>query len=493
MAAKIIFDTDIGWMNDDCMAAIFALKSPDIDVLGITPVMGNFDLNYSLACALRLLELLGQEQVPVCRGFDRPLIHERGPYADKVWGKWAKLEPATDIPPGMPRLRPDPRHAAVFLAETVLAHPGEVTIVAVGPLTNVAVALRLYPEISRLVKEIVIMGGAIGRLPRGKGNITPAAEFNFWVDPEAARIVLRSGAPLTLLPLNVCRRSHFSRSLYERIIDPASDYPEVAALYKAYIGPRFDDPEIDRREPVLFYGVFDHACLGYVIRPAIFTCEAMRVDVSVQPGLDYGVSHGYVKGDYVSGEEALPIESGLQAINVAYDMDFEELAELYVSAITRRRRIHSIEGGGSDMDPFMRAAIDEAKKGLAEGGIPIGAVLVLDGEIVGRGHNRRVQKGSAILHAEMDCLENAGRLSAPDYQRATMYTTLSPCDMCSGAILLYKIPNVVIGENRSFQGPEAMLEARGVALTQLDNEECYRLMQGFIRANPDLWNEDIGV
>lgn len=145
------------------------------------------------------------------------------------------------------------------------------------------------------------------------------------------------------------------------------------------------------------------------------------------------------------------------------------------------------------MDQFMRAAIDEAKRGLAEGGIPIGSVLALDGAIVGRGRNRRVQSGSPALHAEMDCLENAGRLSARDYQRATIYTTLSPCDMCGGAILLYKIPHVVIGENRSFQGPEAYLEARGVALTLLNYEERYRLMGDFIRANPQLWNEDIGL
>jgi len=141
----------------------------------------------------------------------------------------------------------------------------------------------------------------------------------------------------------------------------------------------------------------------------------------------------------------------------------------------------------------MRAAFNEAKQGLAEGGIPIGSALSLDGAIVGRGRNQRVQSGSPVLHAEMDCLENAGRLSARDYQRATIYTTLSPCDMCSGAILLYKIPRVVIGENRSFQGPEAYLEARGVALTLLDDEACYRLMQDFIRANPQLWNEDIGL
>lgn len=141
----------------------------------------------------------------------------------------------------------------------------------------------------------------------------------------------------------------------------------------------------------------------------------------------------------------------------------------------------------------MRAAIDEAKTGLAEGGIPIGSVLVIDGEIAGRGHNRRVQSGSPVLHAEMVCLENAGRLSARDYRRATIYTTLSPCDMCSGAILLYQIPKVVIGENRSFQGPEAYLQSRGVDLELLDSDECYRLMQDFMRANPGLWNEDIGL
>ena len=144
------------------------------------------------------------------------------------------------------------------------------------------------------------------------------------------------------------------------------------------------------------------------------------------------------------------------------------------------------------MDKFMQAAIEEAKQGLAEGGIPIGSVLVIDGRIVGRGHNRRVQQGSAILHAEMDCLENAGRLKAKDYQRAVLYSTLSPCDMCSGTALLYKIPKVVIGENRTFQGPEAYVRSRGVELVILDDPECIRLMEEFIAAKPELWNEDIG-
>ncbi|MDD4254463.1 MAG: nucleoside deaminase [Methanofollis sp.] len=144
------------------------------------------------------------------------------------------------------------------------------------------------------------------------------------------------------------------------------------------------------------------------------------------------------------------------------------------------------------MDKFMQAAIEEARQGRAEGGIPIGSVLVIDGTIVGRGHNRRVQKGSAILHAEMDCLENAGRLKPEEYRRAVLYSTLSPCDMCSGTVLLYKIPRVVIGENRTFQGPEEYLRSRGVDVVVLDDEECVRLMTDFIAANPDLWNEDIG-
>jgi cytosine deaminase len=145
------------------------------------------------------------------------------------------------------------------------------------------------------------------------------------------------------------------------------------------------------------------------------------------------------------------------------------------------------------MDPFLKAAIEEAKSGLAEGGIPIGSVLVIDGKIVGRGHNRRAQRQSAILHAEMDCIENAGRLTARDYQRSALYSTLSPCDMCSGTALLYKIPRIVIGENKTFQGPEDYVRSRGVRLEIVQDPECIRLMEEFIKARPDLWNEDIGV
>lgn len=143
-------------------------------------------------------------------------------------------------------------------------------------------------------------------------------------------------------------------------------------------------------------------------------------------------------------------------------------------------------------DRFLEAAIAEARAGLDEGGIPIGSVLVIDNEIVGRGHNRRVQKGSAVLHAEMDCLENAGRIIPADYRRATLYSTLSPCDMCSGATLLYGIPRVVIGENKTFRGPEDYLRARGVRLEIFQDADCIAMMETFIRDHPALWNEDIG-
>jgi creatinine deaminase len=145
------------------------------------------------------------------------------------------------------------------------------------------------------------------------------------------------------------------------------------------------------------------------------------------------------------------------------------------------------------MDPFLAVAVEEAKKGLAAGGIPIGSVLVCDGKIIGRGHNQRVQHGSVIHHAEMNCLENAGRLTAAVYQRCTLYSTLSPCPMCSGAAVLYKIPRIVIGENKTFKGPEEYVSSHGVEVRVLQDSECIQMMRDFIAANPELWNEDIGV
>jgi cytosine deaminase len=143
-------------------------------------------------------------------------------------------------------------------------------------------------------------------------------------------------------------------------------------------------------------------------------------------------------------------------------------------------------------DPFLLAAIDEARKGLAAGGIPIGSVLVHQGKIIGRGHNQRVQNGSVIHHAEMNCLENAGRQPARVYRQCTLYSTLSPCPMCSGAALLYGIPKIIVGENTTFQGPEAYVRSQGVSVEVVDDPDCIALMRDFIAKNPELWNEDIG-
>jgi len=145
------------------------------------------------------------------------------------------------------------------------------------------------------------------------------------------------------------------------------------------------------------------------------------------------------------------------------------------------------------MDEFLQAAINEAKQGLKDGGIPIGSVIVHDGKILGKGHNRRIQKGSVVLHGEMDALENAGRQPASVYQNSVLYTTLSPCPMCTGAILLYGIPKVVIGENVTFLGDEELLKQRGVEVVLADSDECKEMMRDFIQENPELWNEDIGV
>ena len=162
-----------------------------------------------------------------------------------------------------------------------------------------------------------------------------------------------------------------------------------------------------------------------------------------------------------------------------------------ICALPVRPRGGNVEGVATD-DIFLNAAIQEALSGRAEGGIPIGSVLVLEGKIIGRGHNRRVQDGSVIHHAEMNCLENAGRLSASVYRRCTIYSTLSPCPMCSGAILLYGIPRVVIGENRTFMGAEDLLRSHGVEVVNLDSARCVELMEAFIAEHPTLWNEDIG-
>ncbi len=210
---KIIFDTDFGMVpQDDAFALMLALRSPELEILGVTTVAGNFSVEQATADALRLLEIAGRSDIKVYRGANMPLLHEKSEYATMRHGEWWSDASPTPPPGGFAKNKAEAVGAVQFLIDTVNAHPGEVTLMAIGPLTNVAMALRLEPGLARKVKQIYIMGGAVAALPDGAGNITPNAEFNFWVDPEAARIVLRSGIPTVLSPLNVSRKTNLTRA-----------------------------------------------------------------------------------------------------------------------------------------------------------------------------------------------------------------------------------------------------------------------------------------
>jgi len=329
---KLIYDTDIGWMNDDCIAALFALHSPRIELLGITPVMGNYDLKLEVAAALRLTEYAGRQDVPVCAGFDRPLLHERSAYADQMWGEWATFPETIELPPGLPTVRPDPRHAVDFIIEQIKAAPQEVTIVAVGPLTNLAVAIRKAPEIIGLVKSVVVMGGALQIYPGGWGNSTPVSEFNFWVDPEAARIVLRAGLPLALLPMNVCRKTHLPRAFVERIAASATARTGAAELFRDYLLPLF---ALDGIQNHLVYGLYDFSAIAYALEPSIFRSDSLSVDVVTERGLQYGMSIGYRTGPRIIGHTntSFPVDDAPPPVTVVHDMDFEAVVALYLEGI----------------------------------------------------------------------------------------------------------------------------------------------------------------
>lgn len=330
---KVIVDTDLGWLNDSCINMMYALCSPSLQVLGVSVLAGNFWLAYSVACALRMLELMGRTDVPVCPGFDRPLLHERDDYADNIWGKWAVSRPGFTMPEGFPTTQPDPRHAIDFIGQTILEHPGEITLITTGPMTNLAVTVRRYPEIVKAVRQVVSFGGAFPILPRGWGNATPAAEFNIWVDPEAAQIVLRSGLPQVLIPLNLGRLAKFTRAYCDRIT--AQD-TVIARLFRNYMIPRFEDPSIDTGEDArLTYAFFAQLVTSYVLRPDLFEVKQLCVDVDTNPGIPYGATYGYKRGEDDEGFSHWPLETGARSIIVASDVDFEATAEMVIAAFTR--------------------------------------------------------------------------------------------------------------------------------------------------------------
>ena len=237
-AQKIIFDTDFAFPpQDDAMALFFVLNSPELEILGITTVAGNQSMNVATADALKVLEVTGRTEIPVFQGAAAPLMHLGTEWDTKRHGGWYANQPARQPPGGFATTKKaETRGAVDFLVSTVMQNPGQVTILAIGPLTNIAMAMRMDVNFARNVKQLVIMGGAIASLPDGGGNHTPNAEFNFYVDPEAAQVVLRSGIPIVLSPLNVSRKARFTKADYDKIV--AVDTP-ITRLVKDNLGPGY--------------------------------------------------------------------------------------------------------------------------------------------------------------------------------------------------------------------------------------------------------------
>jgi inosine-uridine nucleoside N-ribohydrolase len=269
--------------------------------------------------ALRVLEIAGRTDIPVFRGATRPLRHEKSEWATTVHGKWWSDEPPPPPPGGFAKTQASDGSAMDFIIRTVTANPGQVVIAAIGPLTNLATALRYEPGLASKIKRIVVMGGAIASLGDGAGNVTPNAEFNIWVDPEAARIVFRSGVPISLTPLNVTRKTKFTKEWYDKIV--AVDTP-LTALIRERMGPLF------ARDPNRGGQMYDQLTIGSLIDPTLVKTVEMYVDVDDHPGPSYGVTVGAQK--LWEGAE------GAKQISVQYDVDFDRFIRMFVERVARR-------------------------------------------------------------------------------------------------------------------------------------------------------------
>jgi len=315
----IIFDTDFVMPpHDDSMALMLALQSPEFEILGITTVAGNDSVERATSDVLRMLEIANQATIPVYVGANMPLVHEKSEYAVRRHGNWYSDEVPEAPPGGFARKTAESETAVPFIVRTVMSRPHEVTLVAIGPLTNIAQAIRAEPEFAVSVKRLVIMGGAVARLPDGAGNITPNAEFNFWVDPEAAYVTLRSGIPIELSPLNVSRKSALTKEWYERMV--AINTP-LTQLLKDTLGRRFES------DPDRSWFMYDQIAVASIIDPTLVTSQRMYVDVNIDHGISYGVS--------VGGAEVWPGAEGAQQMDVQYGLDWPRFIEMFIERIQR--------------------------------------------------------------------------------------------------------------------------------------------------------------
>lgn len=315
----VIFDTDFVMPpSDDSMALMLALRSPELEVLGVTTVAGNESVERATSDVLRMLEIAERDDIPVYVGADMPLVHEKSDFAVQTFGNWYSNEPPPEPPGGFATKTAEQGSAVSFIVDTVMSRPGEVTLVAIGPMTNIAQAIRAQPKFASSVKQLVIMGGAVAALPDGAGNITPNAEFNFWVDPEAAYVALRSGIPIELSPLNVSRKAALDISWYQKMV--AVDTP-LTRLLKETLGRGF---ETNPEQVSLMY---DQIAVASIIDPTLVSRERLYVDVNIDHGISYGVS--------VGGRELWPGAEGAQQMNVQYDLDWPRFIEMFIERVQR--------------------------------------------------------------------------------------------------------------------------------------------------------------
>jgi len=316
---QVIFDTDFGICpQDDCYALMLALHSPELEILGITTVAGNWSLEQGTADVLRLLEIAKREDIPVHAGANMPLMHEPTEYARTTYGEWWSDAPATPPPGGFAAKQAESLGAVEYIIDTVEAQPGEVTILAIGPLTNVAMALRHAPGLAAKVKQLVIMGGAVAFLPDGAGNMTPGAEFNFWVDPEAAKIVLRSGIPIQLSPLNVSRKSNMDRGWFEKLVAVETPFTK---LIRERGGRLYED------DPELVVHMYDQIAVASLIDPSLVTTTELYVDVDANPGISYGTSLG--------SPRLWPGAEGARKIAVQHELDWVRFIEMFIERVAQ--------------------------------------------------------------------------------------------------------------------------------------------------------------
>ena len=314
----VIFDTDFVMPpGDDGMALLLALQSPELDILGITTVAGNDSLERATSDVLRLLEIAGRGDIPVFRGADLPLVHRKSDFAVESYGRWYSDDAPPEPPGGFAKKKAEAEGAVDFMVRTVLERPQEVTLLAIGPLTNVAQAISKEPRFRDRVKELVIMGGAVALLPDGAGNITPNAEFNFWVDPEAAHATLRSGIPVFLSPLNVSRKTALTKPWFEKMV--ATETP-ITALLQETMGPHFE------AQPDGVWLMYDQVAVASLIDRTLVSTERLVVDVDIDHGINYGVS--------VGGREPWPGSEGAPSVEVQYDLDWDRFIELFVARVS---------------------------------------------------------------------------------------------------------------------------------------------------------------